>query len=104
VCAALAIVAIGWATAARNHAFWAFAVWVGLTVAAVVTGVVALVRLPRDRAERPFRRLALLGLVGGVLCATLGLAVYSASRSDDCPPDRECTVPAPGPGQVKQQP
>ena len=103
-CAVLAIVTIGWATATRNHAFVAFVVWVGFTVAAVATGIVALVRLPRDRSRRPLRRVAVLGVVGGVLCATLGLAIYSASRSDDCPRDRECTIPAPGPGQVNQQP
>jgi peptidoglycan/LPS O-acetylase OafA/YrhL len=103
-CAAAAIVAIGWATATRNHAFWAFAVWVGLTVAAVATGVVALVRLPRRREMRPLRRLATLGVVGGVLCATLGLAVYSASRTDDCPLERQCTIPQSGPGQRSQQP
>jgi peptidoglycan/LPS O-acetylase OafA/YrhL len=102
--AALAIVSIGWATATRNHAFWAFALWVGFTVAAVATGLVALARLPRRRDARPLRRLAVLGVVGGVLCATLGLAVYSASRTDDCPTDRACTIPAPGSGQREQQP
>jgi len=102
--AALAIVAIGWATATKNHAFWAFALWVGFTVAAITTGIIALARLPRDRARRPLRRLALTGVVGGVLCATLGLAVYSATRTDDCPPDRACTIPLPGPGQRSQQP
>jgi len=104
VTAVAAISAIAWATVTRNHAFWAFAIWVALTVAAVVTGVVALARLPRDQARRPWRRVALLGVVGGVLCATLGLAVYSASRSDDCPRDQECTIPAAGPGQHDQQP
>jgi len=102
--AGLAIVAIGWATATKNHAFWAFVVWVGFTVGAVATGIVALARLPRDRARRPLRRLALAGVVGGVLCATLGLAVYSATRTDDCPPDRACTIPQPGAGQRSQQP
>jgi hypothetical protein len=104
VAAGLAIVAIGWATATKNHAFWAFVIWVGFTVGAIVAGVVALARLPRDRARRPLRRLALTGVVGGVLCATLGLAVYSATRTDDCPPDRACTIPQPGPGQRSQQP
>ena len=103
-CAVLAIVTIGWATATRNHAFWAFFLWVGFTVASVATGVVALMRLPRTSAVRNLRRLALLGVIGGVLCATLGLAVYSASRSDDCPPDQACTIPAPGSGQRQQQP
>jgi hypothetical protein len=104
VAAGLAIVAISWATATKNHAFWAFVIWVGFTVGAVAAGIIALARLPRDRARRPLRRVALLGVVGGVLCATLGLAVYSATRTDDCPPDRACTIPQPGPGQVKQQP
>ena len=103
-CAVLAIVSIGWATATRNHALWAFALWVGLTVAAVATGLISLARLPRRRDMRPLRRLALLGVVGGVLCATLGLAVYSASRTNDCPPDQPCTIPAAGPGQRSQQP
>jgi hypothetical protein len=104
VCAVLAIVAIGWATVTRNHALWAFALWVGFTVAAVVTGLICLARLPRQRDVRPLRRLALLGVIGGVLCATLGLAVYSASRTNDCPPDQPCTIPAAGPGQRTQQP
>jgi hypothetical protein len=98
------VVAIGWATATRNHAFWAFAIWVAFTVAAVATGVVALVRTQRRADVRTLRRIATLGVVGGVLCATLGLAVYSASRTDDCPLEKPCTIPQSGPGQRPQQP
>jgi hypothetical protein len=104
VAAAAAIVVIGWATATRDHAFWAFAVWVALTIAAVALGVVALIRLPRRPDLRTLRRLAALGVVGGVLCATLGFAVYSASRADDCPRDGVCTIPQSGPGQRDQTP
>jgi hypothetical protein len=103
-CAAAAVAVIAWATANRNHAFWAFAAWVGFTIAAVATGVTALVRMPRRREVRGLRRLATLGVVGGVLCATLGLAVYSASRTDDCPLERQCVIPQSGPGQRSQQP
>ena len=103
-CAVVAIVAIAWATATRNHAFWAFALWAGLTVGAVTTGVTALVRAPRRSDQRSVRRMATVGVVAGVLCATLGLAVYSASRTDDCPLEKQCTIPESGPGQRKQQP
>ncbi|MEI7593047.1 MAG: hypothetical protein WCK41_07495 [Actinomycetes bacterium] len=103
-CASAAIVAIAWATATRNHAFWAFALWVGFTVAAVATGLVALIGTNRRVDPRALRRLATLGVVGGVLCATLGLAVYSASRTEDCPLEKQCTIPQSGPGQRDQQP
>ena len=36
--------------------------------------------------------------------ASGGLAVYSASRTDDCPLEKTCSVPAPGAGQREQQP
>ena len=104
VCAAGAVAVIAAATATRNHSFWLFTVWVALTVAAAATGIVALVRTPRTAANRNLRRVATLGVVVGVGCATLGLAVYSASRSDDCPRDAPCTIPQSGPGQRDQQP
>jgi len=103
-CAAAAVVAIVVATATRNHSVWLFLVWIGLTVAAGVAGVVALVRIPRSTSTRNLRRLATLGVVVGVGCATLGLAVYSSTRSDDCPRDAPCTIPQSGPGQRDQQP
>ena len=104
VCAGAAVVAIVTATVTGSHTFWAFAVWVALTVAAMAVGVVALVRTPRTRADRPWRRLATGAVVVGVLCATLGLAVYSSTRSNDCPKDAPCTIPERGPGQFDQQP
>ena len=104
VCAIGAVAVIAAATATRNHSFWLFVLWVGLTVAATATGVVALVRTPREPATRNLRRVATLGVVVGVGCATLGLAVYSASRSDDCHRDAPCTIPQSGPGQRDQQP
>jgi hypothetical protein len=105
VCAVLALVAISWATAAKNHSFGAFSLWVGLILAAGVCGVVALVRLPRTAARRNLRRLATLGTVVAVLGATLGLAVYSSSRADDCPRDGSiCTIRQPKPGERDQQP
>jgi hypothetical protein len=100
-----AVATIAWATATRNHAFWAFALWVALTLAAGVCGIVALVRLPRSAAVRNLRRLALLGAVVAVLCATLGLAAYSSSRAGDCPTDGSpCVAPPSGPGQRDQTP
>ncbi|MGZ4694972.1 MAG: hypothetical protein ACXWCM_18350 [Acidimicrobiales bacterium] len=105
VCAVAAVGTIAWATATKNHAFWAFALWVALTLAAGVCGVVALVRLPRSAAVRNLRRVALLGAVVAVLCATLGLAAYSSTRADDCPTDGSpCLIPASGPGQRDQTP
>ncbi len=103
-CAVAAVIAISAATATRNHSFWLFVVWVSLTVAAGATGVVALVRIPRSASTRNLRRMATLGLVVGVGCATLGLAVYSSTRSGDCPRDAPCTIPQSGPGQRDQQP
>ena len=64
----------------------------------------ALVRLPRRRRLRNLRRLATLGVVGGVLCATLGLAVYSASRSDDCPRDAAVHHPPERPRRAPADP
>jgi hypothetical protein len=103
-CAVGAVAVIAAATATRDHAFWLFVLWVSLTVAAVACGIVALVRLPRAPATRNRRRLATLAVVVGVGCATLGLAVYSSTRSDDCPRDAPCTIPQSGPGQRDQQP
>ncbi len=105
ICAAAAVAVIVWATATKDHEFWAFALWVALTLAAGVCGVVALVRLPRSAAVRNLRRMALLGAVVSVMCATLGLAAYSSTRADDCPTDGTiCVAPAAGPGQRDQTP
>jgi hypothetical protein len=104
-CAAAALIAISWATVTQNHSFWAFSLWVALSLAAGVCGVVALVRLPRSVAVRNLRRLATLGTVVAVLCATLGLAVYSSTRADDCPTDGSiCTIREPAPGERDQTP
>jgi hypothetical protein len=103
-CAASAVLTIAWATVARNHALWAFLLWVGLTVAAAVCGVVALVRIPRLAATRNLRRVATVAVVVAVGCATLGLSVYSSTRSNDCPRDAPCTIPPSGPGQRDQAP
>jgi hypothetical protein len=103
--AVAAVAVIAWATATKHHDFWAFALWVALTFAAGICGVVALVRLPRTAAVRNLRRLALLGAVVAVLCGTLGLAAYSSTRADDCPKDGSpCVAPVAGPGQRDQQP
>lgn len=105
ITAVAAVAVIVWATAAKDHDFWAFALWVALTFAAGICGVVALVRLPRSPAVRNLRRLALLGAVVAVLCGTLGLAAYSSTRADDCPKDGSpCVAPAAGPGQRDQTP
>lgn len=105
ICAVAAVATIAWATATKDHDFWAFALWVALTLAAGVCGVVALVRLPRTAAVRNVRRLALLGAVVAVMCATLGLAAYSSTRADDCPKDGSiCVAPVSGPGQRDQTP
>ena len=48
-------------------------------MAATATGLLALVRTPRTAATRNLRRAATLGVVVGVGCATLGLAVYSST-------------------------
>ena len=105
ICAVAAVATIVWATATKDHAFWAFALWVVLTFAAGICGVVALVRLPRSAAVRNLRRLALLGAVVAVLCGTLGLAAYSSTRADDCPKDGSpCVAPPAGPGQRDQTP
>ena len=105
VAAVAAVVTLAAAIATKDHAFWAFALWVALTVAAGVCGVVALVRLPRTATVRNLRRLALLGAVVAVMCATLGLAAYSSTRADDCPTDgSQCVAPPAAPGQRDQTP
>jgi len=104
-CAVVGVAVIVWATAAKDHAFGVFAIWVAFTLAAGVCGVVALVRLPRSRQVRHLRQAALFGAVVAVLCATLGLAAYSSTRADDCPKDgTECVAPVSGPGQRDQAP
>ena len=50
------------------------------------------------------RRAASFGVVMAVLCATLGLAVYSQTRAHDCPATGPCTIATPGPGQRTQIP
>ena len=50
------------------------------------------------------RRAASFGVVVAVLCATLGLAVYSQTRIHDCPASGFCAPAAPGKGQRPQEP
>lgn len=92
------------ATATKDHNFWVFAAWVVLTVAAVVAGVAVLMAVPRARTSMGVRRAASFGVVTAVLCATLGLAVYSQTRTHDCPTTGPCTAATPGPGQKTQLP
>jgi len=100
--ASLAVIAA--ATATKNHNFWVFAGWVALTVAAIVVGVAVLMSVTRTRAHQGVRRAASFGVVVAVLCATLGLAVYSQTREHDCPTTGPCTPATPGPGQKPQLP
>ncbi len=92
------------ATATTNHNVWVFAAWVALTVAAIVCGVAVLMSVPRSRTTMGVRRAASFGAVMAVLCATLGLAVYSQTRVHDCPATGPCTAATPGPGQRTQLP
>ncbi|HVN51660.1 MAG TPA: hypothetical protein VMT43_09520 [Acidimicrobiales bacterium] len=92
------------ATATSDHDFWLFAVWVVLTLAAIATGVAVLVRVRRGPGRMGTRRLASFGVVMAVLCATLGLAVYSQTRIHDCPTSGICVPADPGKGQRPQQP
>jgi hypothetical protein len=92
------------ATATSDHDFWLFAVWVVLTLAAIVTGLAVLLRVPRSPGRMGTRRLASFGVVIAVLCATLGLAVYSQTRIHDCPTTGICAPADPGKGQRPQQP
>jgi hypothetical protein len=92
------------ATATTNHNFWIFALWVVLTIGAIVCGLSVLFRIPRAADTMGSRRAASLGVVLAVLCATLGLAVYSNTRAHDCPTTGVCAPAAPGKGQRPQQP
>jgi len=92
------------ATATSDHDFWLFAVWVVLTLGAIVTGVAVLMRVRRAPGRMGTRRMASFGVVVAVLCATLGLAVYSQTRIHDCPTTGICVPADPGKGQRPQQP
>ena len=92
------------ATATSNHDFWLFAVWVLITLAAVVTGLAVLARVRREPGRMGTRRLASFGVVMALLCATLGLAVYSQTRIHDCPSTGFCAPANPGKGQRPQEP
>ena len=92
------------ATVARDHNVWVFAVWVVLTVAAIACGAAVLLAIPRSRSTMGVRRAASFGVVVAVLCATLGLAVYSQTRAHDCPTNGTCTPQTPGSGQRPQLP
>jgi hypothetical protein len=92
------------ATATKDHDFWVFAVWVLLTAAAVTGGLTVLYRVPRASGRMGTRRAASFAVVIAVLCATLGLAVYSQTRAHDCPATGVCEPAAPGPGQRQQEP
>ncbi len=100
--ASVAVIAA--ATATKDHDFWLFAVWVVLTGAAIVSGLAVLFRVPRGRGAMATRRAASFGVVVAVLCATLGLAVYSQTRIHDCPASGFCAPAAPGKGQRPQEP
>jgi len=107
VAAGLGLASVGVMAAAiatTDHDFWVFAVWVLLTLAAIVTGIAVLVRVPRGPGRMTTRRAASFGVVIAVLCATLGLAVYSQTRIHDCPTNGPCEPAAPGKGQRPQQP
>jgi hypothetical protein len=107
VSAGLGVASIGVmaaATATKSHNVWVFAGWVVLTVAAIATGTAVLMSVPRSRPHMGVRRAASFGVVAAVLCATLGLAVYSQTREHDCPSTGICNVPAPGKGQRPQLP
>ena len=92
------------ATVAKDHNVWVFAIWVVLTVAAIACGAAVLLAIPRSRSTMGVRRAASFGAVVAVLCATLGLAVYSQTRVHDCPTTGTCTPQAPGSGQRPQLP
>jgi len=92
------------ATATSDHDFWLFAVWVLITLGAIVTGLAVLARVPRGPGRMGTRRFASFGVVMAVLCATLGLAVYSQTRVHDCPTTGFCAPADPGKGQRPQQP
>jgi hypothetical protein len=100
--ASVAVIAA--ATVASDHDFWVFAVWVVLTFGAIATGVAVLFRVPRGNGSMATRRAASFGVVVAVLCATLGLAVYSQTRIHDCPASGFCAPAAPGKGQRPQEP
>ena len=107
VAAGLGLVSVAILTAAtitRNHNVWVFVVWVVVTVAAVGTGSAVLMLVPRSRPTMGVRRAASFGVVAAVLCATLGLAVYSQTREHDCPTTGPCTIANPRPGQRPQLP
>jgi hypothetical protein len=107
VSAALAvgsIVVIGLATATDDHNVWIFFLWVLLTLGAIVTGAAVLARIPRSRGQMGVRRMASFGVVMALLCATFGLAIYSNTRTHDCPTTGVCTPATPGKGQIQQQP
>ncbi len=92
------------AIATNDHDVWLFFLWVALTLAAIVVGVAVLVAVPRSKPRMGIRRAASFGVVMAVLCATLGLAVYSQTREHDCPTTGICTPASPGPGQRPQLP
>jgi hypothetical protein len=100
--ASVAIIAA--ATATTDHDFWVFAVWVVVTGAAIATGLAVLLKVPRGQGAMKTRRAASFGVVVAVLCATLGLAVYSQTRIHDCPTSGFCAPAAPGKGQRPQEP
>ncbi len=98
----MALIAV--ATVTSNHNFWVFAAWVVLVAAAMVCGISVLYRVPRAAGRMGIRRAASFGVVMAVLCATLGLAVYSQTRIHDCPATGPCVPAAPGKGQRPQLP
>jgi hypothetical protein len=100
--ASVAVIAV--ATVTSDHDFWVFAVWVVVTGAAIVSGLAVLFRVPRGKGAMATRRAASFGVVVAVLCATLGLAVYSQTRVHDCPTSGFCAPAAPGKGQRPQEP
>ncbi len=98
------VVIIGAATATKNHNVWLFGAWVVVSLAAIVAGVAVLFSVRRSRQTMGVRRLACFGVVAAVLCATLGLAVYSQTREHDCPATGPCAPASAGPGQRPQLP
>jgi hypothetical protein len=102
--AVASIAVIAAATATDDHNFWVFAGWVVLLIAAVATGVAVLMRVPRSSGHMAIRRAASFGVVIAVLGATLGLAVYSQTRTHDCPVNGTCAPASPGSGQRPQLP
>ena len=101
--ASVAVIAVGHGHQATTTSGSSPPGWCSMA-AAMVAGSRCSWRVPRAAGRMGMRRAASFGVVMAVLCATLGLAVYSQTRIHDCPATGPCAPAAPGKGQRPQLP